>query len=216
MKRTIATALFLTVVVAPDVGLAHTGIGSTAAFAAGVTHPLGGLDHMLAMVAVGVWAGLKAFSSEVGTGSREENASDKKKSGKSALWLWPACFVAAMALGGVLGIEGIQIPFVEQGIIASIVLLGLAVALALSAPLAVGAVLIAGAGIMHGHAHGVEIPADANGLHYALGFVLATSLLHAVGVAATVIALRYGRPVVIRIAGALTVAAGLTLAFAGG
>ena len=194
MKRLIASATFLALAVLPDLAFAHTGIGTTAAFDAGITHPFSGIDHMLAMVAVGLWAGLR---------------------GGRALWLWPACFVGAMVGGGVLGIEGVPLPFVEQGIIASIVLLGLAVALAASAPLAVGATLIAAAGIMHGHAHGAEIPADANGLHYALGFVIATSLLHAGGVAVTMLAVRYGRPIVIRAAGVLTAVAGLALAFAG-
>ena len=120
-----------------------------------------------------------------------------------------------MLIGGTLGIEQIALPFVEQGIIASIVMLGLAVALAFSAPLAVGAAVIIAAGVLHGHAHGAEIPADANGLHYALGFVIATALLHAVGVAATLVAARAGKPVLIRIAGAATAAAGLLLAFGG-
>ena len=144
MKRlSLRLVSILLMVLVPQAAFAHTGIGTTAAFDAGIAHPFSGIDHMLAMVAVGLWAGLRAFSSEVNTGSREENASRQHLRGEKALWLWPACFVGAMVIGGVLGIEGIPIPFVEQGIIASIVLLGLAVALALSAPLAVGAVLIA-------------------------------------------------------------------------
>ena len=192
MKRPLI--VFVTFLTSSSSAFAHTGIGTTAAFDAGITHPFSGIDHMLAMVAVGLWAGLR---------------------GGRALWLWPACFVGAMVGGGVLGIEGVPLPFVEQGILASIVLLGLAVALAASAPLAVGATLIAAAGILHGHAHGAEIPADASGLHYALGFVIATSLLHAAGIAVTMLAVRYGRPVVIRAAGVLTALAGLALAFAG-
>jgi len=171
---------------------AHTGIGTTAAFDAGVAHPFSGLDHMLAMVAVGLWAGLR---------------------GGKALWLWPAAFVGGMALGGVLGIAQVPLPLVEHGIVASIMVLGLAVAFAFSAPLSLGALIIAMSGLMHGHAHGAEIPADANGLHYAFGFLLATAALHATGVAATVLAVRCGRPAMIRAAGALTAAAGLALAF---
>jgi len=172
--------------------LAHTGIGTTAAFDAGIAHPFSGLDHMLAMVAVGLWAGLR---------------------GGKALWLWPAAFVGGMALGGLLGIVQMPLLFVEHGIVASIVVLGLAVAFAFSAPLSLGALIIAVSGLMHGHAHGIEIPADANGLHYAFGFLLVTAALHAAGVLATLGAVRFGRPVMIRAAGALTAAAGLALAF---
>ena len=192
MKRPLI--VFVTFLTSSSSAFAHTGIGTTSAFDAGLAHPFSGIDHMLAMVAVGLWAGLR---------------------GGRALWLWPVSFVGGMMIGGAMGIEGLPLPFVEQGIVASIVILGLAVALAFSAPLAVGSLMIAAAGILHGHAHGAEIPADANGLHYALGFVIATATLHAAGVAVTMLAVRYGRPVVIRAAGVLTALAGLALAFAG-
>ena len=192
MKRLVITLLALASM--PDLAFAHTGIGSTSAFAAGITHPLGGLDHMLAMVAVGLWGGLR---------------------GGKALWLWPLSFVGAMIVGGALGMEGVPLPFVEQGIVVSILVLGLAVALAIDAPLFVGALVIAAAGVLHGHAHGAEAPLDASGLTYALGFVLATATLHAAGVGATVLAVRFGKPLLIRAAGALTAAAGLALVFSG-
>ena len=194
MKRLIASLAFLALAGSPELALAHTGIGTTSAFDAGIAHPFSGIDHMLAMVAVGLWGGLR---------------------GGKALWLWPATFVGGMLIGGAMGMEQIPLPFVEQGIIASIVVLGLVVALAFSAPLAVGALVIVAAGILHGHAHGAEIPSDANGLHYALGFVLATAALHALGVGATVLAARVGKPVLIRAAGAATAVAGLALAFGG-
>jgi urease accessory protein len=170
---------------------AHTGHGATNAFTAGFSHPLGGMDHLLAMVAVGLWAGL---------------------AGGRALWLWPASFVGAMVLGGALGMAGLPMPFVEQGIVASVIVLGLAAALAFSPSVAVGAVIVALAGLFHGHAHGTEVPADASGLAYAAGFALATALLHAAGIAATVVAARLALPVVTRAAGGLTAIAGVVLA----
>ena len=174
---------------------AHTGIGSTSAFTAGLIHPLSGVDHILAMVAVGLWAGLR---------------------GGPALWVWPATFVGAMLAGGALGMTGMGLPFVEQGILASVLALGVAAALALRPSVALGMALIALAGLFHGHAHGTEVPADASGLTYAVGFALATAALHAAGVAATVAATRVALPVVARIAGAVTALAGLGLMIAGG
>jgi urease accessory protein len=170
---------------------AHTGHGATTAFTAGFAHPLGGFDHLLAMVAVGLWAGL---------------------AGGRALWLWPLGFVAAMVLGGALGMAGMAMPLVEQGIVASVVVIGLAAALAFRPSLAVGFALAALAGLFHGHAHGTEIPVDASGLAYAAGFALATALLHACGIAVTVIATRFTLPVAARAAGGLTAMTGVVLA----
>lgn len=170
---------------------AHTGHGATDAFGAGFAHPLGGLDHLLAMVAVGLWAGL---------------------AGGRALWLWPASFVGAMVVGGFLGMSGVPMPFVEQGILASVIVLGLAAALALGPNAAAGAAMVALAGLFHGHAHGTEVPADGSGLAYAAGFALATMMLHVSGIAATVIASHLALPFASRVAGGLTAVAGLVLA----
>ena len=104
----------------------------------GFTHPFTGLDHMLAMVAVGLWAGLN---------------------GGRALWAWPAAFVGVMVLGGALGIAGVAVPMVEPGILASVVVLGLLVLAAAQLPVAAGAVLVAAFALLHGHAHGAELPA---------------------------------------------------------
>jgi urease accessory protein len=169
---------------------AHTGHGATSAFTAGFAHPFGGFDHLLAMVAVGLWAGLR---------------------GGPALWAWPASFVGAMVLGGALGMAGIGLPLVEQGILGSVIVLGLAAALALRPSLGLGAGLIALAGLLHGHAHGTEVPADASGFAYAVGFALATTLLHAAGVAGTLAATRFSLPLAARSAGALTAVAGVVL-----
>lgn len=170
---------------------AHTGHGAMNAFTAGFAHPLAGFDHLLAMVAVGLWAGL---------------------AGGRALWLWPAGFVAIMVLGGALGMAGVPMPLVEQGIVGSVVVIGLAAALAFRPPLAVGVAVAALAGLFHGHAHGMEVPADASGLAYACGFAVATALLHACGIAATVIAARFTLPLAARAAGGLTAMAGVVLA----
>ncbi len=170
---------------------AHTGHGTTSAFTAGFAHPLGGFDHLLAMVAVGLWAGL---------------------AGGRALWLWPASFVGAMVIGGTIGMVGVPMPLVEQGIVGSVIVIGLAAALAFSPNLVMGAAIAALAGLFHGHAHGTEVPADASGLAYAAGFALATALLHAVGIATTVIAARFTLPIAARAAGGLTAVAGVVLA----
>jgi len=170
---------------------AHTGVGSTSAFAAGFAHPLGGFDHLLAMVAIGIWAGL---------------------AGGRALWVWPASFVGAMVIGGALGMAGVPMPFVEQGIVGSVIVIGLAAALVLNPGLATGAAIAALAGLFHGHAHGTEVPADASGLAYAAGFAIATALLHAIGIAVTVLAARFTLPVAARAAGGITAVAGMVLA----
>ncbi|MBL8569749.1 MAG: HupE/UreJ family protein [Phreatobacter sp.] len=187
--RFIAPAAILALTTA--VAEAHTGHGATNAFAAGFGHPLGGLDHLLAMVAVGLWAGL---------------------AGGRALWLWPVSFVGAMLLGGALGMAGMPMPFVEQGIVASVVVLGLAAALAFSPSVAAGGAIVALAGLFHGHAHGTEVPADASGLAYAAGFAFATALLHGAGIATTVAAARLSLSVAARAAGGLTAIAGVVLA----
>lgn len=147
--------------VAAGPAAAHTGAGGTSSFAAGLLHPLGGFDHILAMVAVGSWAALK---------------------GGKALWVWPAAFVGVMLAGGALGMAGMPLPFVEPGIAASIVVLGLLVALAADLPVAVGAAIIGVFALFHGHAHGAEAPAAGTALVYAAGFALATAALHGAGI----------------------------------
>ena len=155
---TIAAAFTLV----PTAALAHAGIGDGHGFVHGFAHPLGGLDHILAMVTVGIFAW---------------------QLGGRALWLVPASFVLAMAAGGALGIAGVPVPFVELGIAASVIVLGAIVALGANVPLAVAMGLVALFAIFHGHAHGTEMPQDAAGAVYAAGFVLATALLHAGGIA---------------------------------
>jgi urease accessory protein len=148
------------VMMMPGVAHAHMGAGDAQGFMHGFAHPVGGSDHVLAMIAIGMFAACL---------------------GGRALWLVPAAFVVAMAAGGALGIAGMPVPFVELGIAASVIVLGLAVALQWSVPTAAAMALAGFFAIFHGHAHGAEMPADISGLAYALGFMLATAILHLAG-----------------------------------
>ena len=171
--------------------MAHTGTEHVVSFASGFTHPWTGLDHMLAMVAVGLWAGLN---------------------GGRALWAWPVAFVGVMVLGGTLGIAGVALAMVESGILASVVVLGFLVLAAARLPVPIGAGLVAVFALLHGHAHGAELPGDAAAATYAAGFALATALLHAIGLAVTRIATSPRGRLLVRGAGALVAAAGVALA----
>jgi urease accessory protein len=141
---------------------AHEAAGLAGGFASGFLHPLFGPDHVVAMVAVGLWG---AFL------------------GMPAIWLLPVVFPLVMAMGGVLGLAAVPLPGVEIGIATSAIVLGLMVAMAARPPLWVAAVLVGAFAVFHGHAHGTELPQAANALAYSLGFVLATGLLHASGIA---------------------------------
>jgi urease accessory protein len=170
---------------------AHVGVGSTASFAAGAAHPLSGLDHVAVMIAVGLWAALK---------------------GGRALWVWPCAFVGVMLIGGALGMSGIlahvAVPFIEPGILASVVALGLLVALAIDVPVWFGAAIIAVFAVFHGHAHGSEVAENVGGIEYMAGFAVATATLHMTGIGfAQLMARAHMRPA-IRIAGALCVVLG--------
>lgn len=160
MKRILSLAV-LALMVAPGAAFAHTGVGATHGLVHGLMHPLTGLDHVLAMVAVGILAALL---------------------GGRAIWLVPASFVAMAAVGGALGVEGVPVPFVEFGISASVVLLGLAIALQARLPHGWTAGLVGLFGLYHGYAHGAEMPADASGFAYGAGFLAATAMLHIAGI----------------------------------
>ncbi len=169
--------------------LAHTGVGAVHGFGAGLMHPLFGVDHVLAMVAVGLWAGL--------TGGRARLA-------------YPLAFVGMMVLSGLWGMSGAALPGVEIGIAVSVVVLGLAIALKATPPLAAGAAACAIFAIFHGHAHGAELPQASSGLGYALGFVLATAALHGAGLAlAGLLAAR--APLLARVAGGGLALAGVAI-----
>ncbi|MBZ8134028.1 HupE/UreJ family protein [Afifella sp. IM 167] len=139
---------------------AHLNPGEHGSFAAGFSHPMFGLDHILAMVAVGLWAAML---------------------GGRAVWAVPSAFVGTMVIGFALALSGIALPFVEPVILASVVVLGLVVAMAVRLPAAAGAVLVGLFALFHGHAHGGEI-GSATAMSYLAGFALATAALHGVGI----------------------------------
>ena len=141
---------------------AHEGAGITGGFISGFLHPVLGWDHVVAMVAVGLWG---AFL------------------GSPSIWILPIVFPLVMALGGALGVIGVPIPAVETGIAASAVVLGAMVAFAVRPPIWIAAVIVGAFAIFHGHAHGTELPNAANPLTYSMGFVLSTGLLHLFGIA---------------------------------
>ena len=163
---------------ASGAAIAHTGIQSEG-IATGLIHPFLGLDHLLAMVAVGVWA--------VQLGGRY-------------LLIVPAVFVVSMAAGAIVGALGVAVPHVESAVALSVLVLGLLVALSVRAAWYWAVSLVAVFALFHGHAHGTEIPAFSQPWQYFLGFLIATALLHALGVAAAIILKR--RPVILRVGGA--------------
>lgn len=161
MTTTFRQAVLLVALLASSPALAHTGAGESGGFQTGFLHPLLGPDHVIAMIAVGLWG---VFL------------------GAPAIWVLPIVFPLVMALGGAFGMIGIPLPAVETGIALSAVVLGLCVALALKPPLPVAAVIVGAFAIFHGYAHGAEMPEAASALSYALGFVVATGLLHLAGI----------------------------------
>jgi urease accessory protein len=167
--------------------LAHSG-EAIGGFLGGFTHPLFGPDHLVAMVAVGLWG---AFL------------------GPPAIWLLPVAFPLVMAFGGVLGILGVPIPAVEIGIAVSAIVLGAMVALAARLPLEVAVLLVGAFAIFHGHAHGAELPPGADAVAYSLGFVIATGLLHLCGIAFGLLARWPSGRVAVRAAGSAIAVAGI-------
>lgn len=190
MRLLLALAIL---VLSPTLAFAHTGGDHTMGFLHGFEHPMGGVDHILAMVAVGVFAYVL---------------------GGRAVWLVPLSFVGMMIAGFMLGVAQVNVPFVELGIALSSVVIGGAAALGRPMPMAGAMALVGVFAIFHGHAHGAEMPADSSGLTYAAGFVIATALLHLVGITATSGAAKlvgkYGR-IVAQVAGGAFALAGLTV-----
>lgn len=171
---------------------AHEGGGQAAGFLSGVLHPVSGLDHVLAMVAVGLWGA---------------------QLGAPAIWLLPVAFPLVMALGGFLGLMGVPVPGVEIGIALSAVLLGVMVATQARPPLGVAVALVGFFAVFHGHAHGTELPEGASGLLYSVGFVIATGLLHATGIAIGLVHRWERGRLALRGAGAAVAAAGVFFAW---
>jgi urease accessory protein len=162
MNPFIKPLLALVILCVAGIAHAHEGAGITGGFISGFVHPLLGWDHVVAMVAVGLWG---AFL------------------GAPAIWILPVVFPLVMAFGGALGVLGIPVPAVEAGIASSAVVLGAMVALAARPPIWIAAIIVAVFAIFHGYAHGTELPNSANPLTYSVGFVLATGMLHLLGIA---------------------------------
>ena len=179
-----ASALLLS----PALALAHPG-HDHAGVMSGIAHPVFGLDHLLAMLAVGLWA-----AQQTGT----------------ARWALPLTFVATMLVGGLLGFAGIELPLLETGIAGSVLALGLLVALAVRPPVAVAAALTALFALSHGVAHGLELPALSSPWGYAAGFIAATAALHGIGYVVARNLPQVATPLV-RIAGAASALAGAWL-----
>lgn len=169
---------------------AHTLGAEAAGFAAGLAHPVGGLDHLLAMLAVGLWAA---------------------QTGGRAVWAIPLAFMAAMVAGGGLGLAGLALPGIEFGILASLIGLGSLVALKVKARPAAGMAVVAAFALCHGYAHGAEMPTAASPTLYAAGFLLATAILHLTGIAAALVS---GRALAVQGDRAVR-AAGFTVAASG-
>jgi len=160
-RRMALSAALIAIAFLPALAQAHEEKGQAAGLVAGLAHPVSGMDHVLAMIAVGLWGAVL---------------------GPPAIWVLPVAFPLVMAFGGLLGLLGIPVPGVEVGIAVSAIVLGAMVLAEMRPPLWLAAVIVAFFAVFHGHAHGRELPAGTSALLYSLGFVVATGLLHGVGI----------------------------------
>jgi urease accessory protein len=181
-------AVLVPVLLWTQVALAHPQQGEAKGFLTGFRHPISGLDHVLAMVAVGLWGA---------------------QLGSPAIWVLPVAFPMVMAFGGMLGLMGVPLRETEYGIAASAILLGAAVLFEVRPPHAIAAVLVAFFAIFHGHAHGTELPPGESGLLYSIGFVIATGCLHGVGIGIGVVHRWIWGQRILRFAGAFVMLAGI-------
>jgi urease accessory protein len=188
MDRRWIIVLVVAMVAWPRLALAHVQAGEAAGFWSGLSHPISGLDHVLAMVSVGLWGA---------------------QLGAPAVWVLPVTFPMVMAFGGMLGLMGVSLPGTEIAIALSAIVLGLMVFREANPPLWVAAVVVGIFAIFHGHAHGTELPPGESGLLYSIGFVVATGLLHAAGITTGLIHRWRAGQLALRAAGALVTVAGL-------
>jgi urease accessory protein len=186
--RSLLCLLSLALVSMTTPALAHSEQGVAIDFAGGFTHPIFGPDHVIAMVAVGLWG---AFL------------------GPPAIWLLPVVFPLVMAVAGALGVLGTPLPGVEIGIALSAIALGAMVALAARPPLWFAAVLVGAFAVFHGHAHGTELPVGADAIAYSMGFVIATGMLHVAGIAFGALSRWPAGRIAVRAAGAVIALLGL-------
>jgi urease accessory protein len=180
--------LILFALLSPAAAYGHLESGSAAGFVSGLSHPVSGMDHVLAMVAVGLWGA---------------------QLGAPAVWVLPVAFPMVMAFGGTLGLLGFRLPGVEVGIALSALMLGVMICWERRPPLAVSVMLVGIFAVFHGHAHGTELPEGASGMLYSIGFVIATGLLHATGIAIGLVHRWYVGKLALRLAGAAVAVGGL-------
>jgi urease accessory protein len=173
---------------APAPAFAHVQGAEALGFFSGLAHPVSGPDHVLAMIAVGLWGA---------------------QLGAPAIWVLPVAFPLVMAMGGMLGLIGVSIPGVEYGIAASAILLGAAVAFEVRPPIVIAALLVGTFAIFHGHAHGTELPPGQSALLYSAGFVIATGCLHALGIGVGTVHQWAAGRIALRAAGAVVCVAGV-------
>jgi urease accessory protein len=184
----ISLLLSMAVLICPAIAWAHVGSGEAGGFLTGLQHPVSGLDHVLAMIAVGLWGA---------------------QLGSPALWMLPVAFPMMMAFGGMFGLMGLPLPGVEVGIALSAVVLGFMVLSEVRAQLVIALVVVAFFAIFHGHAHGTELPEGQSGLLYSMGFVIATGCLHGVGITIGLVHRWDTGRIAMRVAGAVVLVAGL-------
>lgn len=173
-------ALFALLLAFPSLAHAHAGAGGAGEWMHGFLHPFSGLDHVCAMIAVGLWAA---------------------QMGGRAVWRVPLAFVSVMMLGGLLGMAAIPVTFIESGIVLSLLVLGVFIAAAVRLPLSVSIALVGVFALFHGYAHGVEMPQHAAGIGYVAGFILATALLHLSGIGVALSLKQLGRAKLLRVTG---------------
>jgi urease accessory protein len=187
-RSAVRAGLTIAAVLWPVASFAHQAGGEAIGFVGGLKHPVSGLDHVLAMIAVGLWGA---------------------QLGAPAIWLLPVTFPMVMAFGGMLALLEVPLPGAEIGIAASAIALGLVVMVEARPPLWAAAVLVGFFAIFHGHAHGTELPPGADGMLYSVGFVVATGALHATGIAVGLVHRWRAGAIALRVAGAAVAAAGV-------
>ncbi len=188
-SRLCVSLLAVLVVSLPSHAFAHFEGGQATGLITGLQHPWSGLDHVLAMIAVGIWGA---------------------QLGNPALWLLPVTFPMAMSMGAMLGLLGIPLPGIEIGIASSAILLGTMVIGEIRPKMIITALLVGFFAIFHGHAHGTELPAGQSGLLYSMGFVIATGCLHGIGIALGLVHRWPAGRLALRGAGALIAVMGVT------
>ncbi|WP_404324853.1 HupE/UreJ family protein [Cobetia sp. UIB-001] len=188
LTRAATSRLALLLVMFSGAAHAHVVTDSVGGFAAGFLHPLTGLDHFTAMVAVGLWGVIL---------------------GRPATWLLPVVFPMIMALGSVVGIVGLALPGIEIGIALSALVLGAFIVWRVALPLWLACLVVSVFAICHGYAHGAELPQASDPFAFAMGFMLATGSLHAAGIGVGVVAERFHQGVLLRVLGAVTALLGV-------